>query len=101
MPAQGGGMEVFMKKTISVILALFVLFGSALAGCAAENEQAPEASDTTVVLKIGNPEMTVNGVQKQIDEQGTVPVVINGRTLLPVLAGSRGYRRAGRQSKLE
>ena len=30
--------------------------------------------------------MTVNGIDMPVDEQGTVPVIVNGRTLLPVRA---------------
>ena len=42
--------------------------------------------DITITLQIGNPNMTVNNAEKAIDEQGTVPVLINDRTLLPVRA---------------
>lgn len=41
----------------------------------------------TIVLKIGSPYMTVNGVRKEIDPgRGTVPVIVKGRTLLPIRA---------------
>jgi len=41
----------------------------------------------TMVLKIGSPFMTVNGVKQEIDPgRGTVPVIIQGRTLLPIRA---------------
>ncbi len=43
-------------------------------------------ADITIMLQIGNPNMTVNGAEKAIDEQGTAPVLINDRTLLPVRA---------------
>lgn len=55
-----------------------------LTACAAEEKQTE--NNTTIILKIGNPTMTVNGNDMPIDEQGTVPVIVNGRTLLPVRA---------------
>jgi len=41
----------------------------------------------TIVLKIGDPYMTVNGVKKEIDPgRGTVPVIVKDCTLLPIRA---------------
>lgn len=41
----------------------------------------------TMILKIGSPFMTVNGVKKEIDPgRGTFPIIIQGRTLLPIRA---------------
>ncbi len=38
-----------------------------------------------LVVQIENPMMTVNGVSKEIDPgRGTVPMIINNRTLLPI-----------------
>ncbi|MCH5186481.1 MAG: tyrosine-protein phosphatase [Oscillospiraceae bacterium] len=42
--------------------------------------------DIEVRLRIDDPVMTVNGAKKQIDEQGTAPILQNERTLLPVRA---------------
>lgn len=47
---------------------------------------AIQTSGGTITLQIGNSKMTVNGASKSIDEQGTVPVIRNDRTLLPVRA---------------
>lgn len=75
-----------MKKTVSILLSFFMLLSLTLTGCAAEETQT-QANDTVeILLQIGNPNMTVNGTVKPIDAQGTVPVVINDRTLLPVRA---------------
>ena len=42
---------------------------------------------TVITIQIGNPEMTVNGIKQEIDPgMGTVPVISNERTLLPVRA---------------
>ncbi len=43
-------------------------------------------TETGIVLQIGNPKMYVNGSARNIDENGTVPVIRNSRTLLPVRA---------------
>lgn len=72
-----------MKRTISVVLLLCMVFSFTLTACAAENAQNAE-ENTTITLKIGSPVMTVNGEPMQIDEQGTVPVIVDNRTLLPV-----------------
>ena len=75
-----------MKKTISLILSVFMLCSFTLTGCAAETG-TPDNDATEIILQIGNPNMTVNGEVKEIDEgRGTVPVIINDRTLLPVRA---------------
>ena len=37
-------------------------------------------------MQIGSPVMTVNGVEKTIDDEGSTPVIVNERTLLPVRA---------------
>ncbi len=50
-------------------------------------EKAPE---TTITLQIGNPLMTINGVEQMIDPQGTVPVLRQDHTLLPVRAVVEG-----------
>jgi hypothetical protein len=47
---------------------------------------ATALSSTTVKLWIGNASMSVNGVQQPIDAQGTTPVVVAGRTLVPIRA---------------
>lgn len=42
---------------------------------------------TTIVLEINNPYMLVNNVTYSIDENGvTAPIIVNGRTLLPIRA---------------
>lgn len=48
---------------------------------------ADETADGIISLQIDNPTMTVNGTEKEIDPgRGTVPVVVNDRTLVPVRA---------------
>ena len=73
-----------MKRVLAAVLAaLFML--SFMTACGAEN-QIEKPREQTVSMQIGNPKMTVSGVEKDIDENGTTPVVVNDRTLLPVRA---------------
>lgn len=39
-----------------------------------------------MILQVDQPEMTVNGLRMPIDEQGTKPLIMNSRTLLPLRA---------------
>ena len=66
------------KKLLSGILSSAILFSA-----------IPSYADTqtSLILKINNPIMTVNGIEKEIDSGiSTSPVIINGRTLLPIRA---------------
>ena len=67
-----------MKKILTVILSVLLCMAG-ITACAADG-------DLTITLQIGNPVMTVNNEGKPIDENGTAPVIINSRTLLPVRA---------------
>ncbi len=69
-----------VKKKVALILmltaALCLVFGA-----------AAYAETKTVVLRIGDPNMSVNGLTQEIDPaRGTKPVIVNGRTLLPIRA---------------
>lgn len=52
--------------------------------------KAAVTDKTTVTMQIENPVMTINGAEQNIDAEGTAPVVIDGRTLLPVRAFVEG-----------
>lgn len=72
-----------MKKLISILLT-FAFVMSFMTGCGAAE---PEKNNKfTLTMQIGNPVMTVNGADKSIDENGTAPVIENGRTLVPIRA---------------
>jgi hypothetical protein len=46
---------------------------------------APITSTSTMItLKIGSPYITINGISKKIDAQGSKLIIKNGRTLLPI-----------------
>ena len=42
--------------------------------------------DLTILLSVGLPEITINGISRPLDEQGTVPVIVNNSTLVPLRA---------------
>lgn len=99
-----------MKKAISIFLSVMMLFSLTLTACAAEETDiAPNSSAESmqIVLQVGNPMMTVNGTEKEIDPgRGTVPVVVNDRTLVPVRAiveemgGTVGWEEEQQQATL-
>ncbi len=69
-----------MKKTISILLSLIIMTLFTVS-CAAQTQAA------VIELQIGNPMMTVDGEELEIDTgRGTAPVIVDGRTLLPVRA---------------
>jgi len=70
--------EGLMKRThLLAVLVTVLLVAGLVAGA---------LSSTTVKLWIGNAFMSVNGVQQPIDTQGTKPVIVEGRTLVPIRA---------------
>lgn len=76
-----------MKEIIPLLLSVCTVFSAfAVTGCAAEDD-AEQLNNVEIVLHIGDPIMTVNGEEKEIDPgMGTAPVIMNDRTLLPVRA---------------
>ena len=58
---------------------------------------------TIISLQVGSPRMTVNGVVKAIDAQGTKPLISNGTTMVPIraivesLRGSVGWDATARR----
>ncbi len=65
-----------MVAILAAITALCLSFGAFAAGGATE-----------IKLQIGNPAMTVDGAQQEIDPgRGTAPIIQDGRTLLPIRA---------------
>lgn len=66
-----------MRKFFAVFMTM-LCFGL-LAGTAL-------AADTVITMRLGSPNMTVNGVTRPIDAEGTTPITTNGRTMLPLRA---------------
>lgn len=80
-------------KLFSVLMVLLLAFSVCSATFNAKSaaaESAPAvgkvAASTVIKLQLGSPVMTVNGQEQSIDENGTVPVSQNNRTLIPVSA---------------
>jgi len=71
-----------MRRTylLNVLVAILLVVGLLVPSAAIAS------SSTTVKLWIGNASMSVNGVQQLIDVQGTKPVIVAGRTLVPIRA---------------
>lgn len=68
-----------MRKFFGLIILTFVfMFTFAVFTYSADNK--------TIVMQIDNPQITVDGAYKSIDENGTVPFIINNRTFIPVRA---------------
>ena len=74
-----------MKKILPVFLSVCCLLTLlSTTGCAAEITKSDTAG---IELQIGNPDMLVSGAEKEIDPgMGTVPVIQDERTLIPVRA---------------
>ncbi|MGM9552570.1 MAG: flavodoxin [Clostridia bacterium] len=72
-----------MKKLLSILMTLIFAM-SMVTGCSA----AEDKSDSFILtMQIGNPVMSVNGVDTEIDPgRGTVPFIQNDRTLVPIRA---------------
>jgi hypothetical protein len=77
-----------MNRKVRVLLAVIMTLGLALGPA---GSMRPAAAETTVItLTIGNPNITVNGTTRPIDASGTIPVIVGGRTLLPIRAVVEG-----------
>lgn len=74
-----------MKKLLSILMTL-VFAMSMITGCSAEENTDNSNENFVLTMQIGNPVMTVNGTEKPIDAEGSAPVIVNDRTLLPVRA---------------
>lgn len=96
-----------MNNKSKMLAVLMVILLMSAIGCAAFANENTEAEDSgteiesteetesasnsvstveskVIALQIGNPMMSVNGQEQPIDERGTVPVIQNSNTLLPV-----------------
>ncbi len=71
-----------MKGTRIVLLSFLLLWIGLHATAYAKDD-----TDVVVSIRINDPQMTVNGVQEEIDPgRGTVPIIQNSRTLVPIRA---------------
>ena len=75
-----------MKKVISILMTLAFMF-TFITGCtAAESDKQALDNEFLLTMQIANLVMTVNGQEKNIDDDGTAPTIVNDRTLVPVRA---------------
>ena len=92
-----------MKKLVSILVTAAMTVGIAASAFAVSDDvfssdmqtvaaplaEVPAETENKIVItmQIGEPNMTVNGEAQEIDPgMGTVPVIVNDRTLLPVRA---------------
>ena len=74
-----------MKKHTKAFLTTFLIFICSI--CISFSASAADGSDIVVSLRIYDPVMVINGVEAEIDAgRGTEPMVIDGRTLVPIRA---------------
>lgn len=74
-----------MKKT--VVLAAMAVLALGMAGCAPKSEPEVANEQFEMQMKIGDPNMVVNGVEKEIDPgRGTAPQIYMSRVVAPVRA---------------
>ena len=74
-----------MKK-ITKILSVVLIVVLSIAMCCSCNAQETKNDAFILTMQIGNPVMTVNSAEQNIDEMGTAPVIYEGRTLVPIRA---------------
>jgi len=78
-----------VKSGIAFAVTMMIIcavFAGAVNYNSSKTKALADEGETVITLKIGESEMTVNGDRRSIDNNGTVPVIINDRTLLPVRA---------------
>ena len=72
---------------MALIFAIAMMTGCSATENITENPTENTTESFILTMQIDNPQMTVNGTEKEIDPgRGTVPVVQNDRTLVPIRA---------------
>ena len=84
-------MKHSLKKVFCFVVAIAVISAAAVGFSAGtdmslKKEVFAARDKSEIILQINNPVMTVDGAEIKIDENGTAPVIINGRTLVPIRA---------------
>jgi S1-C subfamily serine protease len=72
------------QRFVAILIVVAILLSLPFAPTLAWGQAG--GTQTIIVLQVGKPSMMVNGVSKSIDVQGTVPVIVEGRTFLPIRA---------------
>ncbi|MGB5824637.1 MAG: stalk domain-containing protein [Proteocatella sp.] len=83
---------VLNGRTFLPIRAIIESIGGKVKWDGSESKATLTLEDKTIQLWINNPEMTIDDVKTEIDPgRGTVPIIVNGRTLLPIRAIIEGF----------
>jgi S1-C subfamily serine protease len=72
------------QRFVAILIVVAILLALPFAPSNARGQTG--GTQTIIVLRVGKSSMTVNGVSQAIDPQGTVPVIVESRTFLPVRA---------------
>lgn len=76
-----------MRKILFFILCIVMVLSAAATGYTSDTGVDISDSEVSIIMQIDNPIMTVNGVDAEIDPGvGTVPIIREGRTLVPIRA---------------
>lgn len=91
-PGRGTSPVVLKGRTFLPVRAVIEAIGGKVKWDSSESKTTLSLDNKTIQLWIGNPKMTINGITAEIDPgRGTVPIIVNGRTLLPIRAIIEGF----------
>jgi S1-C subfamily serine protease len=72
------------QRSVAILIVFAILLALPFTPSSARGQAS--GAQTIIILQVGKSTMTVNGVSQAIDPQGTVPVIVESRTFLPVRA---------------
>ncbi len=72
------------QRSVAILIVLAILLALPFTPFPARAQVS--GAQTVIILQVGEASMMVNGVTQAIDQQGTVPVIVESRTFLPVRA---------------
>jgi S1-C subfamily serine protease len=72
------------QRSVAIVIILAILLALPFVPSSVRGQTT--GAQTVIVLQVGKASMTVNGVSRAIDPQGTVPVIVESRTFLPIRA---------------
>jgi hypothetical protein len=78
-----------MRKFIGILMCMIMMLSCiTITACASDNStvSSESVSKTTLIMQIDNSKMKVDGKEIDVDENGTTPIILNGRTLIPIRA---------------
>ncbi|MCX6098184.1 MAG: trypsin-like peptidase domain-containing protein [Caldiserica bacterium] len=72
------------QRSVAILIVVAILLALPFTPSSARGQAS--GAQTIIILQVGKSTMTVNGVSQAIDPQGTVPVIVESRTFLPIRA---------------